>query len=586
MTVRLRPTAGPRRRRGADSEDRFQFWVTIGFIVLIVAVGLVLVAAIGIGYYNSHFKPIANVGETSVTRDQWADRIRLEQFRLGFQERRLRSMINGGQIDPELGQTLLADIQAKQATQTVASQSANDLVDLLYKQRLAGEAGLTVSDADIQAQMTKEASTPEQRHVLAIVIEPVPAVEGADPTTEDKQKAYDNATKAVAALAAGTPFEQVAQQYNTGAAKDSGGDLGFLTSDDPTDTTWVDALFRLPVDGTTPLIKGEDEAYRIGRVTEIKPGAEDPSYRQDAVEAVGDGNYREQVRLEALAAKLSDKVVADALATTSDQVRLAEIFVAINGSDPSKDVQVHASHILYSPKDDPQNLASLAPEDPAWEAAKQQAQKAADDLRAIADAAQRQTRFQEVAKTESDDKTSGAAGGELGTFTREAMVEDFATPLFDNADLKPGDIVGPVKSQFGYHVILFQERIPAANDRLKVVRDALAASGADFAAIARDNSDGEQALQGGELGWRTAAQLPDDVAHAAFSAAVGATTAPVQLDEGFYIEKVEEKASRPPDGQQAATIAATAFDGWYTTKKADAVKAKLIVTDESIFSAG
>jgi parvulin-like peptidyl-prolyl isomerase len=560
--------------------------VTIGFIVLIVAVGLVLVAAIGIGYYNSHFKPIANVGETSVTRDQWADRIRLEQFRLGFQERRLRSMINGGQIDPELGQTLLADIQAKQATQTVASQSANDLVDLLYKQRLAGEAGLTVSDADIQAQMTKEASTPEQRHVLAIVIEPVPAVEGADPTTEDKQKAYDNATKAVAALAAGTPFEQVAQQYNTGAAKDSGGDLGFLTSDDPTDTTWVDALFRLPVDGTTPLIKGEDEAYRIGRVTEIKPGAEDPSYRQDAVEAVGDGNYREQVRLEALAAKLSDKVVADALATTSDQVRLAEIFVAINGSDPSKDVQVHASHILYSPKDDPQNLASLAPEDPAWEAAKQQAQKAADDLRAIADAAQRQTRFQEVAKTESDDKTSGAAGGELGTFTREAMVEDFATPLFDNADLKPGDIVGPVKSQFGYHVILFQERIPAANDRLKVVRDALAASGADFAAIARDNSDGEQALQGGELGWRTAAQLPDDVAHAAFSAAVGATTAPVQLDEGFYIEKVEEKASRPPDGQQAATIAATAFDGWYTTKKADAVKAKLIVTDESIFSAG
>lgn len=593
MTVRLRPTAGPRRHRPVDSEDRYTFRVTVAFIALIVLVVLVVLSSIGISYYNAHFKPIANVGSATITRDEWSQRVNLEAYRLTALEQVVRAELAADPSRASVLQPVITDIQTKQVAQTLADQSANDLLDLTFKAQLAGQNLVTVTDADIAAEMVKDASTPEQRHVLAIEVAPTAAVAGATPTAKDNQTAYDNALKAAAALGAGTPFDQVASQYSTDASKDKGGDLGFLLSSDTTDPTWVNALFRLPLNGTTPVLTGADGIYRIGMVTEIKPGVEDMDFHAGAVAAVGDGAYREQIRLEALADNLSKKIVSEALSTQVDQLRLAEIFVAIAGTDPSADIQIHASHILYSPNHDPQNLASLAPDDPAWAAAKALADKTASDLRAITDVTAREQRFGDIAKSESDDTTSGAAGGELGSFTRDAMVEAFATPLFDNADLKPGDIVGPVQSSFGWHVILFQERILASNDRLNATKDALAAAGADFATVARDHSDGSEALQGGELGWRTASQLPADVATKVLATAVGATTDPVQVDSatspgaasGFYIEKVEEKATRAPDGQEAAIVAATAFDAWYADQKTKATTSnpKVIVVDPAVF---
>lgn len=584
MTVRLRPNSAPRRRRPADSEDQYTFRVTVAFIALIALVILVVLVSIGIGYYNGHFRPIANVGNTAITRDQWAERVNLEAYRLGTQENSVRAAIAANPADAERLNAILADITSKEVAQTLADQAANDLLDLTFKEQLASSNGVTVTDADVEAQMVKDASTPEERHVFAVEVEPKAVLEGADPTAQDRQTAYDNALRAAAALAAGTPIDQVAATYSTDPSKDNGGDLGILVANDPTDPTWVDALFRLPLNGTTPVIKGDDGIYRIGVVTEIKLGVEDLSFRAGAIKAIGESAYRDESRREALADKLANKIVADALAAVVDQVRLAEIFVAINGSDPSADVQIHASHILYSPNHAPENLASLPPEDPAWAAAKALADKTASDLNAITDITAREQRFIEIAKSESDDKTSGAAGGELGTFTRDTMVEEFATPLFDNTDLKPGDIVGPVKSVYGWHVILFQSRVPSANDRLSATKAALAVAGADFATVARDHSDGDEALQGGELGWRTISQLPPDVGTKVLATDAGVITDPIQVDTGFYIEKVEEKAKRAPDGQQAAALAASAFDTWYADQKNQATTNKVIIVDDTVFT--
>src|SRR3954468_19453271 len=83
MTLRLRSSAPMRRRRSLDPEDRYQFWVTIGFIALIAAVILVLGVAIGRRYYNDPLKPIASVGGQSISPDTWGQRIRLEAYRLG-----------------------------------------------------------------------------------------------------------------------------------------------------------------------------------------------------------------------------------------------------------------------------------------------------------------------------------------------------------------------------------------------------------------------------------------------------------------------------------------------------------------------
>lgn len=45
---------------------------------------------------------------------------------------------------------------------------------------------------------------------------------------------------------------------------------------------------------------------------------------------------------------------------------------------------------------------------------------------------------------------SGKSGGNLGEFGRGMMVPEFETAAFD---LGVGDVSGPVKTQFGYHLI-------------------------------------------------------------------------------------------------------------------------------------
>jgi peptidyl-prolyl cis-trans isomerase D len=66
--------------------------------------------------------------------------------------------------------------------------------------------------------------------------------------------------------------------------------------------------------------------------------------------------------------------------------------------------------------------------------------------------------FAEVAKKESQDPGSAAQGGDLGFFRRGAMVKPFEDAVFA---AKPNEIVGPVQSNFGYHVIRLTEVHPA-----------------------------------------------------------------------------------------------------------------------------
>ena len=66
--------------------------------------------------------------------------------------------------------------------------------------------------------------------------------------------------------------------------------------------------------------------------------------------------------------------------------------------------------------------------------------------------------FGEVAKKESQDPGSAAQGGDLGFFAPGAMVKAFSDAAFA---AKKGDIVGPVASEFGYHVIMVTDIKPA-----------------------------------------------------------------------------------------------------------------------------
>ncbi|HID44602.1 MAG TPA: hypothetical protein EYP34_02440 [Chromatiaceae bacterium] len=78
--------------------------------------------------------------------------------------------------------------------------------------------------------------------------------------------------------------------------------------------------------------------------------------------------------------------------------------------------------------------------------------------------------FKTAAKEYSKDEGSAKAGGSLGKFNRGRMVKPFEEALLK---LKPGEISEPVKTRFGYHLILLEERIPEHIKSFEEVKDAL-----------------------------------------------------------------------------------------------------------------
>lgn len=72
--------------------------------------------------------------------------------------------------------------------------------------------------------------------------------------------------------------------------------------------------------------------------------------------------------------------------------------------------------------------------------------------------------FATLAKAESDDSGSGANGGDLGLFKRGAMVPAFEETAF-SIPLK--QVSEPVKTQFGYHLILVEQREAKTFDEIR-----------------------------------------------------------------------------------------------------------------------
>jgi peptidyl-prolyl cis-trans isomerase D len=79
-------------------------------------------------------------------------------------------------------------------------------------------------------------------------------------------------------------------------------------------------------------------------------------------------------------------------------------------------------------------------------------EQAETELRAngVATIARSGVDFAVLASEHSEDPGSKDIGGDLGWFGRGQMVPEFENVVFS---AKPGDVVGPVRSQFGYHVI-------------------------------------------------------------------------------------------------------------------------------------
>jgi peptidyl-prolyl cis-trans isomerase D len=118
-----------------------------------------------------------------------------------------------------------------------------------------------------------------------------------------------------------------------------------------------------------------------------------------------------------------------------DPAELRQAYDA-NAKQYTTNEERQASHILIAVKPDASDADKAA--------AKQKATALLEKARAKPDA------FAEPVSCELALASSAAQGGDLGSFARGAMVKPFEDAVFA---AKVGDIVGPVQSDFGFHVI-------------------------------------------------------------------------------------------------------------------------------------
>ena len=131
----------------------------------------------------------------------------------------------------------------------------------------------------------------------------------------------------------------------------------------------------------------------------------------------------------------------------------AKKFYDGNPTDFQNPDTVKASHILF-----------LVNKDDSEEVVKQKqaaAQKAADRAKKGED-------FTKLAKELSEEPGAKESGGDLGFFSKDRMVPEFAEVAFKQ---NPGEISAPVRTQFGWHVIKVTEKKPAGTVPFEQVKE-------------------------------------------------------------------------------------------------------------------
>jgi peptidyl-prolyl cis-trans isomerase C len=210
--------------------------------------------------------------------------------------------------------------------------------------------------------------------------------------------------------------------------------------------------------GTQKITASQFEAMIATLPAQQKAQVTTPEQRRKVAESLAE---LETLAQEARVRKLDQNPeVKTRLALQTDQV-LANAEYQFLGSTPPDDAALHAFYDSH--KDDFMEVTArhilirfkgsqVALRPGQQDLTDAEALQKAKDLRAKIVAG---AKFEDLAKAESDDAGSGANGGDLGAFTKGRMVPEFEKAAFAQPI---GQVGEPVKSQFGYHLILVEKR--------------------------------------------------------------------------------------------------------------------------------
>jgi parvulin-like peptidyl-prolyl isomerase len=560
MTLRARPVARRPGRAGWDSGDRRTTLINAGFAGAIVISILILLGYAAWNWYDSHFGTAASVNGIAITRDDVRTRLAIEKFRIDYTEAQVNALQQSGKISDTVASQQKQFLD--QRRQSIGPITVEKLIDVTLQKSLGAEEGVTVTDADIDAQLLKEKTTDEQRHVWMIEVEPTVDPTSGQITEAQKAAAKAKAEQALADLKGGKSWDDVAKTTSTAASAPQAGDIGWMPKDSGYDSALMDAVFAVAQGGLTDVVLGSDGIYRIGRVTEIAPSTVDGAF-ETKLDAAGIklADYRVAVAGDVTRQKLSDQVVAD-LSKPSLQRHVLQI--KLDSIDPMPD-GVKVRHILFAPKDDAGNAVNVPDTDPAWQKAKDEAEAAYETL--LKDP----SKFDLMARTMSDENSAKTTGGKQPFYNATSGIDsEFAKAILAEG-LKPGDILKPFKTQFGWHVVQFMRPYGDGNEAWLQKVKALADAGANFAQLARDQGDGPEAAKGGDIGWVAMGQLGDAREAPIFAAKLGTTTDVIDIpNDGDYLFLVTAEATLPATPDQIKVFKDTGFTNWYSLKKAEA----------------
>jgi parvulin-like peptidyl-prolyl isomerase len=561
MTLRARPVARRRGRAGWDPGDRRNSLINLGFFLAIGFSVLLLVGYAAYSWYSDHFGAAATVNGQTITNDQLRNRLRVENFRLTYFENRIRTLLAKGQLSESDYQGQLQFVQQQRSQLTAIALER--LVDTTLQGTLAADRSIQVSEDEVSAEVAKDSTSPEQRHVWMIEIEPDVDPATGEVTPERRQAALDTANDALARLRDGESWEDVARLVSDSGIAPQAGDLGWLQEDSGYDEALMAAVFDAEINAPTDVIEGDDDVFRIGRATETAPAEVDSAFE---VKLEADGitmdDYRAVARGDVVREKLSESVVAE-MSQPGPQRHVLEIYLPEpNESTTGTEDGVKVRHILFSPNDDSQAAEDLPDDDPAWAAAKKEADEAYAALKDDPD------RFDEMARENSDEPSAKDTGGKQPWYYPSSSIDEEFKKAIMAEGLQPGQLLEPVKTTFGWHVIQFMRATDAGETSFLNGLKADITTVGDFRRAARDNSESEDAEPDGDIGWVAKGQLTDLLDTAIFSTTVGQMSNVVTVaSDGDYLFWILEEQTREPTEEQLKIFEDSGFQNWYTAQK-------------------
>ena len=526
----------------------------LAFLGAIALSTLLLAGVLAVGWWSDNYASAVTVNGSSISVGEAKSRGEIANFRLNLEAARIRARVSAGTLTNDEGNALLQ--QLDDAGTNLSSQLTSDMIDALLVAQLAGEKSVTIDQVAIDAAWADETATPELRLLRRISIEIAKGSKGV-PTEATIAAAQQKADAILAEIKAGGDVGAIAKRESSDSYAAEGGRIGWSTkAEDPLADPAYAAAWALTAVGATEAISQSASQLVIFYVDQIRPAQADPNFEVSASDAkINMDLYKKMVGERALSAALSEVVTAELLVDPVEQRDISYIAVPVpQGNSEVEEVLVR--HLLYSPNDDSAGAAGLDATDPAWAAAEAEAKAAYEKIAAGAS--------MESLADQSDDTGSGEQGGLLGWAAKGSYVPAFEDAVWADG-LQVGDLLGPIKTEFGYHVMQFEGRREGMTLRMEILAQELAGASVDFDARAAEALKEFEGMTTDNLGFTSRYSLNAQIGSAAWLLAAGEVSSVQTLNSQMVIFKINAIEERALTEEQKATIKTSGYLVWLDT---------------------